>query len=38
LHLEQAMTVPADVDGVYVTTVLRLWGPRTKGEKVDAAR
>jgi hypothetical protein len=38
LHLEQAITVPADVDGAYVTTVLRLWGPRTKGEKVDAAR
>jgi hypothetical protein len=38
LHLEQAITVPSDVDGAYVTTVLRLWGPRTKGEKVDAAR
>jgi hypothetical protein len=38
LHMERTIAIPVGMDGAYVTTALRFWGPRTKGEKVDAAR
>ena len=38
LHIQKEISVPIGLDGAYITTTLRFWGPSAKGSDASAPR